>query len=132
MTSYSESAARNLGKQSAAQPDERYDMADEYMDVVYKLWECSFEEDAVVRDATAATYIDPAKVHQINHSGKHFTSPGFHLCEPSPQRTPVLFQAGSSSRGMEFRRQARRSRLHPEHVAWRVPSAALTRSARPG
>ncbi len=72
------------------------------MDVVYKLWEGSFEEDAVVRDAESATYIDPAKVHPINHSGEHFTVPGFHLCEPSPQRTPVLFQAGSSSRGMEF------------------------------
>jgi FMN-dependent oxidoreductase (nitrilotriacetate monooxygenase family) len=77
-------------------------MADEYMEVVYKLWEGSFEEDAAVRDIEAATYIDPAKVHAIDHSGKHFSVPGFHLCEPSPQRTPVLFQAGSSSRGMEF------------------------------
>ena len=102
MTSYSEAAARNLGKEQQLTPAERYDLADEYMDVVYKLWESSFEEDAVVRDAESATYIDPAKVHPINHSGEHFTVPGFHLCEPSPQRTPVLFQAGSSSRGMEF------------------------------
>ncbi|WP_314192191.1 LLM class flavin-dependent oxidoreductase [uncultured Arthrobacter sp.] len=102
VTSYSEAAARNLGKEQQLTPAERYDMADEYMEVVYKLWESSFEEDAVVRDVASATYIDPAKVHQINHSGKHFSVPGFHLCEPSPQRTPVLFQAGSSSRGMEF------------------------------
>jgi FMN-dependent oxidoreductase (nitrilotriacetate monooxygenase family) len=102
VTSYSEAAARNLGKVQQLSPAERYDMADEYMDVVYKLWEGSFEEDAVVRDAGAATFVDPAKVHPINHSGEHFTVPGFHLCEPSPQRTPVLFQAGSSSRGMEF------------------------------
>jgi FMN-dependent oxidoreductase (nitrilotriacetate monooxygenase family) len=102
VTSYSEAAARNLGKVQQLSPAERYDMADEYMDVVYKLWEGSFEEDAVVRDIEAATYIDPAKVHAIDHSGKHFSVPGFHLCEPSPQRTPVLFQAGSSSRGMEF------------------------------
>ena len=102
VTSYSEAAARNLGKQQQLSPAERYDLADEYMDVVYKLWEGSFEEDAVVRDAESATYIDPAKVHPINHSGEHFTVPGFHLCEPSPQRTPVLFQAGASSRGMEF------------------------------
>ena len=102
VTSYSEAAARNLGKEQQLTPLERYDMADEYMDVVYKLWETSFEEDAVVRDAGSATYVDPAKVHPINHSGAHFTVPGFHLCEPSPQRTPVLFQAGSSSRGMEF------------------------------
>lgn len=102
VTSYSEAAARNLGKEQQLSPAERYDMADEYMDVVYKLWEGSFEEDAVVRDPASATYIDPSKVHAINHSGKHFTVPGFHLCEPSPQRTPVLFQAGSSSRGMAF------------------------------
>ena len=102
VTSYSEAAARNLGKQQQLSPAERYDMADEYMDVVYKLWEGSFEEDAVVRDVEAATFVDPAKVHAINHSGTHFTVPGFHLCEPSPQRTPVLFQAGSSARGMEF------------------------------
>jgi FMN-dependent oxidoreductase (nitrilotriacetate monooxygenase family) len=102
VTSYSEAAARNLGREQQLTPEERYDMADEYMDVVYKLWEGSFDEDAVVRDADAATYIDPAKVHPINHAGTHFTVPGFHLCEPSPQRTPVLFQAGSSSRGMAF------------------------------
>ena len=102
VTSYSEAAARNLGKVQQLTPLERYDMADEYMDVVYKLWEGSFEEDAVIRDAESATYVDPAKVHPINHSGTHFNVPGFHLCEPSPQRTPVLFQAGSSSRGMEF------------------------------
>ena len=102
VTSYSEAAARNLGKQQQLSPEERYDMADEYMDVVYKLWEGSFEEDAVVRDAESATYVDPAKVHPINHAGTYFNVPGFHLCEPSPQRTPVLFQAGSSSRGMAF------------------------------
>jgi len=102
VTSYSEAAARNLGKQQQLTPAERYDMADEYMDVVYKLWEGSFEEDAVVRDVESATYIDPAKVHPIEHAGEHFTVPGFHLCEPSPQRTPVLFQAGASARGMEF------------------------------
>ncbi|MEO8282272.1 MAG: LLM class flavin-dependent oxidoreductase [Pseudarthrobacter sp.] len=102
VTSYSEAAARNMGKEQQLTPAERYDMADEYMDVVYKLWESSFEEDAVVRDAQSATYVDPSKVHQIQHSGEHFTVPGFHLCEPSPQRTPVLFQAGASARGMEF------------------------------
>jgi FMN-dependent oxidoreductase (nitrilotriacetate monooxygenase family) len=102
VTSYSESAARNLGRVEQLNHDERYELADEYMDVVYKLWESSFEDDAVVRDAASATYVDPAKVHPINHKGKYFTVPGFHLCEPSPQRTPVLFQAGSSSKGMAF------------------------------
>ncbi|GCE38202.1 Coenzyme F420-dependent N5,N10-methylene tetrahydromethanopterin reductase and related flavin-dependent oxidoreductases [Rhodococcus wratislaviensis] len=102
VTSYSESAARNLGKVQQLSHDERYDLADEYMDVVYKLWESSFDDDAVTRDVDGATYVDPAKVHPITHSGTYFNVPGFHLCEPSPQRTPVLFQAGASSKGMAF------------------------------
>jgi FMN-dependent oxidoreductase (nitrilotriacetate monooxygenase family) len=102
VTSYSESAARNLGYTQQLSHDERYDLAEEYMEVCYKLWESSFDEDAVVRDSAAATYVDPSKVHPINHSGKYFSVPGFHLCEPSPQRTPVLFQAGASPKGMAF------------------------------
>lgn len=102
VTSYSESAARNLGMDQQLSPAERYELAEEFMEVVYKLWEGSFEEDAVVRDGESATYVDPAKVHAINHAGKHFSVPGFHLCEPSPQRTPVLFQAGTSSSGLAF------------------------------
>ncbi|MBB3811076.1 FMN-dependent oxidoreductase (nitrilotriacetate monooxygenase family) [Pseudochelatococcus contaminans] len=102
VTSYSESAARNMGKVEQLAPAERYAVADEYMDVVYKLWEGSFEDDAVVRDVEKSIYVDPDKVHAIGHSGKNFTVPGIHLCEPSPQRTPVLFQAGSSASGIAF------------------------------
>jgi FMN-dependent oxidoreductase (nitrilotriacetate monooxygenase family) len=47
-------------------------------------------------------FTDPEKVHEIQHYGKYFTVPGFHLCEPSPQRTPVLYQAGASRRGKDF------------------------------
>jgi FMN-dependent oxidoreductase (nitrilotriacetate monooxygenase family) len=60
------------------------------------------EADAVVRDADAGRYSDPEKVHPIDHSGEYFDVPGPHGCEPSPQRTPVLYQAGSSDRGREF------------------------------
>lgn len=102
VTSYSESAARNHGIGKQIPHDQRYDLADEYMQVCYKLWEYSWQDDAIVRDDSAATYVDPARVHPINHKGEYFQVPGFHLCEPSPQRTPVLFQAGASSRGMAF------------------------------
>jgi len=102
VTSYSESAARNLGHGKQLDHDERYEVAEEYMDVVYKLWESSWEADAVVRDTENGTYIEPSKVHPIEHSGQYFSVQGFPLCEPSPQRTPVLFQAGASSRGMAF------------------------------
>jgi long-chain alkane monooxygenase len=101
VTGYLESAARNLGL--ARRPhDDRYDQADEYMEVVYKLWEHSWEDDAIVRDRAGGVYVDPAKVHPIRHHGVHYQVPGIHLGEPSPQRTPVLYQAGASSRGRQF------------------------------
>ncbi|MCE3606663.1 LLM class flavin-dependent oxidoreductase [Massilia sp. P8910] len=102
VTGYLDSAARNLGLQKQLAHDERYDLADEYLDVVYKLWEKSWEDDAVVRDKARGVYADPAKVHPINHEGRHYKVPGIHLCEPSPQRTPFLYQAGASARGMAF------------------------------
>lgn len=102
VTGYLDSAARNLGLQKQLAHDERYDLADEYLDVVYKLWEKSWDDDAVVRDKARGVYADPAKVHPINHAGRHYTVPGIHLCEPSPQRTPFLYQAGASPRGVAF------------------------------
>jgi len=102
VTSYLESAAANLGYDDRLDHDERYDRADEFMDVLYALWEDSWEDDAVVQDKEAATFSDPEKVHGIDHEGEHFDVPGPHSAEPSPQRTPVLYQAGSSDRGREF------------------------------
>ena len=101
VTSYLGSAARNgLGEMLAH--DERYERAEEYMEVVYKLWEASWEEDAVVRDGSRDMHTDPAKVHAIDHKGKYFDVAGPHMCEPSPQRTPLLLQAGQSGRGIRF------------------------------
>jgi FMN-dependent oxidoreductase (nitrilotriacetate monooxygenase family) len=72
------------------------------MEVVYKLWEKSWDDDAVLRDKVEGVYADPARVHPIRHQGRHYTVPGIHLCEPSPQRTPLLYQAGTSARGLAF------------------------------
>ena len=47
-------------------------------------------------------YADPTKVHPILHEGRYYKVPGIHLCEPSPQRTPVLYQAGASNSGRAF------------------------------
>lgn len=96
-----DSTARNYGLEQLDH-DERYNRGDEYLEVCHKLWEESWEDGAVVRDRINRIYADPAKVHEIGHEGKYFKVPGIHLCEPSPQRTPVLFQAGSSNRGREF------------------------------
>ncbi|MBT2515685.1 LLM class flavin-dependent oxidoreductase [Arthrobacter sp. ISL-30] len=100
VTSYADSAARNLGSGEQRAHDDRYEVAEEFIDVALKLWEGSWEEQSVVADPISSTYVDPQRVHPIEHSGKHFTVPGIFLCEPSPQRTPVIFQAGGSSRGV--------------------------------
>lgn len=79
--------------------DERYDRADEFLDVAYQLWEGSWDADAVKADKRARVYADPAAVRRVDHAGKYYRVQGYHLAEPSPQRTPVLYQAGSSGRG---------------------------------
>ena len=101
VTSYLRDAEAN-GLGQVLPHDERYDRADEYMEVVYKLWEQSWDEGAVVRDAAGDVHTDPARVREIRHAGRYFRVLGPHLCEPSPQRTPVIYQAGSSPRGLRF------------------------------
>mgnify|MGYP001262311773 CR=1 FL=1 len=102
VTSYLPNAARNFGYDGEIEHDHRYERADEYLDVAYKLWEGSWEDDAVLADRERRIYADPAKVHYINHSGPYYKVSGPHLCEPSPQRTPVIYQAGVSDAGRRF------------------------------
>lgn len=102
VTGYLPSAARNMGNDDQLEHDERYDHADEYLEVAFKLWEGSWEDDAVERNKQTGVFTNPDKVHHIEHHGKHFDVPGIHLSEPSPQRSPVIFQAGSSARGIRF------------------------------
>jgi alkanesulfonate monooxygenase len=102
VTGYLDSAARAMGQEKQVAHDARYDVAEEYMEVVYKLWEGSWEDGAVLRDRAAGIYADPSKVHRVRHHGTYFNLEGIHLSEPSPQRTPVLFQAGSSAKGQAF------------------------------
>jgi FMN-dependent oxidoreductase (nitrilotriacetate monooxygenase family) len=102
VTSYLESGARNFGKAGLPEHDERYAIADEYLEAVYRLWESSWEDGAVIKDRARGIYADPARVHRVNFDGRYFQVNGVHLSEPSPQRTPVLYQAGSSPRGRQF------------------------------
>ena len=101
VTGYLPSANANLGSKELPH-DERYAVADEYMEVIYKLLEGSWEDDAVILDKKSSIFANPNKIHPIKHKGKYFEVPGIHICEPSVQRTPVLFQAGNSPRGIEF------------------------------
>jgi long-chain alkane monooxygenase len=102
VTGYLNSAARAMGLASQRDHDRRYDIADEYMDVVYKLWEGSWEDDAVQRDRANRIFADPSRIYRVRHFGPHYQVDAIHLAEPSAQRTPVLYQAGSSARGREF------------------------------
>ncbi|MGA2409279.1 MAG: LLM class flavin-dependent oxidoreductase [Candidatus Binataceae bacterium] len=102
VTGYLNSAAKGAGLDNQTAHDTRYEVADEYMEVMYKLWEGSWEDDAVVRDRASGVFTRPEKVHKIIHNGANYRVDAVHLCEPSPQRTPVLYQAGASSMGREF------------------------------
>jgi hypothetical protein len=102
VTGYLESASKGVGQAGQSSHDLRYDMADDFMEVVYKLWEGSWEDGAVVRDRARGVFTDPQKVHRVRHDGPHYQVDAIHLSEPSPQRTPVLYQAGASTRGRAF------------------------------
>lgn len=122
VTSYLDGAARNLGMDRQMSHDERYQLAEEVVDVCYRLWEGSWEEDAVLEDREAQVYADPAKVHDIGHQGKYFSVPGVFLCEPSPQRTPVIWQAGTSPAGRAF------AARNAEAVFTVAPTTAILRT----
>ena len=78
VTSYLDSAARNMGLAQQIGHDGRYEMAEEYLQVCYKLWEGSWEDDAVVRDKQRRIFTDPTKIHGIAHAGEFYTVPGIH------------------------------------------------------
>ncbi|MFT9381930.1 MAG: LLM class flavin-dependent oxidoreductase [Gluconobacter sp.] len=102
VTGYLNSAAKGVGQQQQTSHDERYDVARDYMQVLQGLWGKSWEDGAVRRDRKSGIFTDPTKVHRLQHKGKYFEVDAIHLCEPSPQRTPVLYQAGTSSKGRAF------------------------------
>lgn len=102
VTGYLDSASKAMGQSGLVDHDRRYEMAEEYLEVVYRLWEASWDDDAVQRDRERGVYVDPRKVRPISHHGTYYDVEGIHLCEPSPQRTPVIFQAGASPAGQQF------------------------------
>ena len=102
VTGYLDSAAKGAGKERQAAHDDRYAIAEEYLEVVYKLWEGSWADDAVVADSASGLYARPERVRKIRHEGAHFKLDALHLSEPSPQRTPMLYQAGTSPAGRAF------------------------------
>ena len=101
VTSMNDGEAQNFGAVSHLGHDERYDRADEFMEVSFKLWD-SWDDDALVLDRVAGIYADPSKVHYVNHKGAWFQARGPLNIPRSPQGHPVIIQAGSSGRGKAF------------------------------
>lgn len=127
VTSWKKSAFKAIGLDNPIEHDQRYEQADEYLRVLYKcvalslpfpcppprfprdrltdenrLWNASWTPSAIRLNPSSDTYTDPSQVRQINHQGKYFSLSTPHIVPPSPQRTPFLFQAGTSSAGSEF------------------------------
>ncbi len=82
--------------------DQRYDAADEFLDTCLRLWEHSWDDDAELRDRARGVYADPAKLHRVEVEGTYQRAAGIFAVPPTPQRTPVLFQAGTSDRGRAY------------------------------
>jgi len=118
--------ARNFGFEDLPPHEDRYACAEEYMEVVYKLWEGSWDDGALLQDRVHGRHGDPARVHRIDHVGKHYKVEGPHLVAPSPQRTPLLFQAGASKTGMAF------AAAHAEAVFLIAPTPAIAAHAIDG
>ncbi len=102
VTGYLDSAAKGMGQSGQRAHDDRYAVAEDYMEVVYKLWEGSWADNAVVADARKGVFTRPDRVRKVLHDGPHYQLNALHLSEPSPQRTPVLYQAGTSPAGRAF------------------------------
>ncbi len=98
-TSYARTA-NNFSK-SHPEHDERYAVAEEFVDVVRGLWD-SWDDDAFIKNKDSGVYADPSKVHLLDHQGKYYSVKGPLNIPRSPQGHPILIQAGSSGPGQDL------------------------------
>ncbi|MDQ0475302.1 LLM class flavin-dependent oxidoreductase [Labrys wisconsinensis] len=101
VTSNTEAEAQNFSDLPHLRHADRYQRAEEFIDVVIGLWN-SFDDDAFAHDRTSGVYYDPAKLHVLAHRGRHFAVRGPLNVRRSPQGHPVIVQAGSSEPGKEL------------------------------
>jgi FMN-dependent oxidoreductase (nitrilotriacetate monooxygenase family) len=91
-----------LGAGDVTPHDRRYERAEDFIDLTLKLWEGGWSDDPFILDKQSRVFTDLSKVHRISHEGDFYSLDGYFPVSPSPQRTPTLFQAGASARGIEF------------------------------
>ena len=101
VTSTNSAAALNFGRERLPEHDLRYEIANEFVDVVRGLWGC-WDERAIVADKATGTFLDPAKVRPLNHEGRFFSVKGPLNIERCPQGHPIIIQAGGSASGQEL------------------------------
>ncbi|MFN4090628.1 MAG: LLM class flavin-dependent oxidoreductase [Alphaproteobacteria bacterium] len=101
VTSFNDGEAMNMGHDRHVAHDLRYDMADEFLEIVLGHWD-AWEDDAIVQDKTTGLFAHPDKVHRLDYKGKFFKSRGPFTVPRSPQGHPVVIQAGASGRGTRF------------------------------
>ncbi|MGG1636907.1 LLM class flavin-dependent oxidoreductase [Paenibacillus sp. NRS-1760] len=101
VTSPLEGSASNFSKTDHPTHDERYKIAEEYLEVTRGLWD-SWEDDAFVRDKESGVFFDPSKLHRLDHKGEYFSVQGPLNISRSKQGHPVIFQAGSSESGKKL------------------------------
>ncbi len=101
VTTFTDDSAKNFGLDALAPKTERYERAQEFVDLCKALWD-SYEDDAIIRDKQSGQYFEPAKLHRVGHAGKHFKVLGPMNMDRPPQGYPVICQAGSSPEGTAF------------------------------
>lgn len=101
VTSGDAGTAGNYGRDEHYDYDTRYARAEEHVQVVQGLWH-SYENGAFPRDRATGQFLDPSKLHALNHKGEHFSVVGPLNIQRSPQGQPVIFQAGDSQQGRDL------------------------------
>jgi FMN-dependent oxidoreductase (nitrilotriacetate monooxygenase family) len=101
VTSLNDGEAQNMGREEVVAHDERYNRADEFMEVVLGHWD-AWEDDAIVQDQASGLFAHPEKVHRLDYQGRYFRSRGPFTVPRSAQGHPVIIQAGQSGRGRRF------------------------------
>jgi FMN-dependent oxidoreductase (nitrilotriacetate monooxygenase family) len=101
VTTFIPDVAANFGAAQLPNHDDRYERAEEFVEVVTRLWD-SWEDAALIGDKAAGRFADASRIHTLDHHGAHYSVRGPLTLPRSPQGRPVLYQSGSSASGRDL------------------------------